>query len=219
MTRLRILLPLLILASLLPLSSHAVMPGEVRWNNETADTTRLTTLLVDASRTLREQPQRVTGPVVRAVAERFIGTPYKGRTLEGTPERLTVNLDSLDCTTFVETVLAIVLTVEDNRTAWQDYLFTLEQLRYRQGKMDGYSSRLHYVSDWIVDNIHRGNLRELTDRLPGVAYQVKTLDFMSKNRDLYPALADQEQFEKINNFEVGYRSHRFPYIRSGALQG
>jgi len=210
---------LTLISLLIPLGAGAVMPGEVRWNNEAADTTRITRLLTDAARMLREQPQPVTGPVVAGIAETFIGTPYKGGTLEGKPEMLTVNLDSLDCTTFVETIVAIVLTVEDNRTAWQDYLFTLEQLRYRQGKMDGYSSRLHYPSDWIVDNVHRGNLREMTDRLPGVAYQVKTLDYMTAHRDAYPALADTAEYDKLKNFEIGYRSHRFPYIRAGALQG
>lgn len=204
---------------LLPLGAGAVMPGEVRWNNEAADTTRITRLLTEAAGILREQPVPSTGPVVAAIAGTFTGTPYKSGTLEGKPEMLTVNLDSLDCTTFVETIVAIVLTAEDNRTAWQDYLFTLEQLRYRQGKMDGYSSRLHYASDWIVDNIHRGNLREITDRLPGVSYQVKTLDYMTAHRDAYPALADSAEYEKVKNFEIGYRSHRYPFIRSGALQG
>ncbi|MDE5728005.1 MAG: DUF1460 domain-containing protein [Duncaniella sp.] len=212
-----ILLPLLSL--LLPLGAGAVMPGEVRWNNQAADTIRINRLLTDAAKMLRDQPQPATGPAVAGIAETFTGTPYKSGTLEGSPEMLTVNLDSLDCTTFVETVVAIVLTAEDNRTAWQDYLFTLEQLRYRQGKIDGYSSRLHYASDWIVDNIHRGNLREITDRLPGAAYQVKTLDYMTAHRDAYPALADSVQYEKVKNFEIGYRSHRYPYIRSSALQG
>lgn len=109
--------------------------------------------------------------------------------------------------------------MSERRNSWQDFIYNLEQLRYRQGRLDGYASRLHYISDWIVDNTHRGNLREVTDRMPGVKYQVKTLDYMSRHRDAYPALADDSAFDKIKNCEVGYRSHRFPYLRSSSLMG
>ena len=130
---------------------------------------------------------------------------------------LTVNLDEMDCTTFVETVSAMVLTIKERRNSWQDFLYNLEQLRYRQGRINGYASRLHYISDWIVDNTHRGNLRDITDRLPGAKYQVKTIDYMSRHRDSYPAMKDDATFEGIKNSEVGYRSHRYPYIRRSAL--
>ena len=36
---------------------------------------------------------------------------------------------------------------------------------------------------------------------------------MSKHRDAYPSLKDSLTFEKIKGYEVGFRSHRFPYIR------
>ncbi|MGD9771744.1 MAG: N-acetylmuramoyl-L-alanine amidase-like domain-containing protein, partial [Parabacteroides sp.] len=37
----------------------------------------------------------------------FEGTPYVASTLEQTPEQLVVNLREFDCTTFVESVLAL----------------------------------------------------------------------------------------------------------------
>ena len=40
---------------------------------------------------------------------------------------------------------------------------------------------------------------------------------MSRNRSKYPALSDSATFEGIKNMEVGYRSHRFPYIKSARL--
>lgn len=40
---------------------------------------------------------------------------------------------------------------------------------------------------------------------------------MSHNRSAYPALSDQEAFEGIKNMEVGYRSHRFPFVKSARL--
>ncbi|MDE7407055.1 MAG: DUF1460 domain-containing protein, partial [Muribaculaceae bacterium] len=48
-------------------------------------------------------------------------------------------------------------------------------------------------------------------------YQVKTLDFMSTHRDKYPQLADSVQFERIKNTEIGYRSHRYPFIKTSRI--
>ena len=59
----------------------------------------------------------------------------------------------------------------------------------------------------------------MTVRLPISAYAVKTLDYMTKHRDSYPALADSAEFERMKNCEIGYRSHRFPYIRTSTLAG
>ena len=186
----------------------------VRWHNEASDTTRITQMLT----TVGNQGPLSSNQRIAAFAHLLEGTPYASGTLEGSPEMLTVNLDSLDCTTFVETVAALALTLEEGRNAWQDFIYNLEQLRYRQGHVDGYASRLHYVSDWVVDNTHRGLLTEMTDRLPGWAHQVKTLDYMSRHRNAYPAMADDEVYEKIKSAEVGFRSHRFPVLKSSLMQ-
>lgn len=186
----------------------------VRWHNEASDTTRITKMLT----TVSSQGDLSSNQRVAAFAHLLEGTPYASGTLEGTPEMLTVNLDSMDCTTFVETVAAMALTLDEGRNAWQDFIYNLEQLRYRQGRADGYASRLHYVSDWIVDNTHRGLLTEVTDRLSGWSHQVKTLDYMSRHRSAYPAMADDETYEKIKSSEVGFRSHRFPILKSSLMQ-
>lgn len=210
-----IYISIVVTAFLSPSRAMAVLPGDVRWHNEESDTTKITRMLVKASKA----DIKSGGDLVVLLAREFIGTPYGAGTLESQPERLTINLDSVDCTTFVETVLAMTLTVKEGRTSWQDLVYNLGNIRYRQGRLDGYSSRLHYISDWIVDNSHRGNITEMTGRLPNSTYMVKTLDFMTSNRDKYPALADSAEFERLKNFEVGYRSHRFPYLRSSTLMG
>ncbi len=197
-----------------PFQGKAVNPGQTRWTNEASDTTRITKILIEAS----AQDFKSPNEAVAFIGHKFIGTPYGESTLEGQPEMLTVNLDEMDCTTFVETVAAMAITIEERRNSWQDYLYNLENIRYRQGKVDGYASRLHYISDWIVDNTHRGNIKEVTDRMPGIGHQVKSLYFMSRHRDSYEALKDSAEFERIKNVEVGYRSHRFPYIKTAALQ-
>ena len=116
-------------------------------------------------------------------------------------------------------VLAMSYTVGEGRTSWRDFGYNLERMRYRGGEANGYGSRLHYICDWVVDNIHRGNIEDATRLFPRTNYVTRTIDFMSSNRDKYPALADSAEFEKIKNVEIGYRSHRFPYIKTIDLAG
>lgn len=204
---------LILIAACTSICASAVIPSEVRFHNEAADTTRITELLIELDRLPSATPEQL----VAEAGSRFINTPYVAATLEGTPERLTVNTEELDCTTFVETALALALTAESHRTSWRDYINTLEQIRYRGGRVNGYPSRLHYISDWIVDNAHRGNLVEVTERIGKADSKVKTLDYMSQHRSAYPALADSANFAGIKSTEVGYRSHKYPYIKSTSL--
>ncbi len=203
----------ILLLIILPANVLAADPHEVRWHNEAADTTTITRILVKATDLCASNPNQL----VEFIGREFIGTPYKAGTLEGSPEALTVNLEEMDCTTFVETVVALALTVENHRCSWIDFLDMLETIRYRNGYADGYASRLHYISDWVITNTHRGYIKDVTDRIPQSDVQIKTLDFMSRNRSKYPALSDSATFEGIKNMEVGYRSHRFPYIKSARL--
>lgn len=203
----------ILLLIILPANVLASDPREVRWHNEATDTTTINRILVKATDLCASNPNQL----VEFIGREFIGTPYKSGTLEGSPEALTVNLEEMDCTTFVETVVALALTVENHRCSWIDFLDMLETIRYRNGYADGYASRLHYISDWVITNTHRGYIKDVTDRIPQSDVQIKTLDFMSRNRSKYPALSDSATFEGIKNMEVGYRSHRFPYIKSARL--
>lgn len=198
----------------LSLNAAAVLPEQIRWHNEATDTTRITEILTRAVAIKTNNPQ----DRVMTIARLFLDTPYVAHTLESdSVEQLTVNLEQLDCTTFVETVLTLAKTAAENRSSWRDFVHNLENIRYRNGHLNGYASRLHYVSDWIIDNSHRGNIYEATNRAPKVNYTVKTIDFMTEHRDSYPALADSAQFARVDDVERGYMSHRFPYIKAADL--
>ncbi len=188
--------------------------GELRFGNERTDTVRLTELL-DAGAAID------TDNCGRAAffAHQFIGIPYQAHTLESPDgnETLTIRLDSLDCTTFAETVLSLARTAGERRHSWRDYVYNLRSLRYRGGRIDGYPSRLHYIAEWAVDNIHRGNLEDATRLFPRITHMVKSIDFMSTHRDRYPALADSAAYARIRLTESGYRNHRFPYIKTNDL--
>lgn len=201
---------LAIAAAASAICANAADNGLVRWPNEAADTVRLNTMLVEASALRPARP----GEYVAWFGEKFLDTPYKAHTLEHAPEQLTVNLDSLDCTTFVETALALAITAQERRWSWRDFIYNLRRIRYRQGSVDGYASRLHYICDWALDNTARGNFSEVTNRFPKVNYVVKTISFMSENADKYPALADSATLANIKNVEIGYRNHRYPFIKT-----
>lgn len=185
----------------------------VRFANEAADTLRIVELLSDASKQHFDNPEAR----VAFFARKFIGTPYVAHTLEGDPEMLTVNLEELDCTTFVETALALAFTVGEQRSSWHDFVYNLRRIRYRNGEVNGYPSRLHYISDWAVDNKHRGNFSEVSADFPRSNVMSRTLDFMTSNRDKYPALADSANYARVRDIENGYRQHRFTYIKSADL--
>lgn len=208
MKRLTFLLSIVLLTAL---SGRAQM--DVEFHNESADTTRLAQLLDAAAAANLPTPEER----VAFFGKAFLGTPYVAHTLEGDEEVLRINTEELDCTTFVESCLALAMTIGENRHSWRDYVYNLRRIRYRNGEVNGYPSRLHYIADWAVDNRHRGNFRDVTEDFPRINYIVRSLDFMTSHRDAYPALADSANFARMKSVESGYRNHRFPYLKSSEL--
>lgn len=201
-----ILLSIAIIAS--TVSTFAANPRDMRYHCDN-DTTKINELLKAGFDSGITDPNEL----VSHYAHKLLGTPYVAHTLEGESEMLTIDIDELDCTTFVETLYALTRTTLERRYSWRDYAHNLESVRYRGGVMKGYASRLHYISEWIIDNNHRGNLKEETPNLNGVKYEVKTINFMSKHRDNYPSLADNNTFQEIKEVERGYHNHRYPIIK------
>lgn len=188
---------------------------DVRWHNESSDTIVITDWLKEAASKRFE----TAGARTAWLARQMEGRPYVAHTLEGDTEALTVNVDELDCTTFAETVMALSYTLAEQREGWQDFVYNLRRLRYRQGVVNGYSSRLHYICDWAMDNIHRGNFIDATPLFTKSKYMVRSIDFMTSHRDSYPALKDSLQYARVRDVENGYRNHRFPYLKSNDVAG
>ena len=154
--------------------------------------------------------------LVEFYARQLLGTPYVAHTLEGDEEMLTINIHELDCLTFIETLYALTRTTLNGRYSWRDYASHIENVRYRGGEMDDYSSRIHYMSEWIIDNHMRGNLVEVTPDLPHVDYMVKNIDYMTHHTESYRQLKnDTAMVEKIRRHEL--RNHRFPYLKRSWL--
>jgi hypothetical protein len=150
------------------------------------------------------------GPRAIRVGELAIGTPYEPYTLEayikagGDPkglEPLTVSLTRFDCVTLVESCLAVARAADDGKPpTWQRFSREVERMRYRGGKRSGYSSRLHYFSEWISDGEKRGLVKNLGQELGGVN-DTRPLRFMTEHRSSYPALADDQVYAKIGEME------------------
>lgn len=152
---------------------------------------------------LSEAPDTAMGPMMIRVGRAFLGTPYVAQTLEAGPdERLVVNLRGLDCTTYVENVLVLSRLAKEGKLNWGHYLNGLEQVRYRDGKLDGYPSRLHYFTEWIRDNEAKGLVRNITEQIYGVTFR-KQINFMGTHRSLYPMLASDANFTAIKKTESG----------------
>ena len=138
---------------------------------------------------IRFSPE-VGKPIADLVVEiglSFLGTPYVAATLEnGLEEKLVINLRELDCTTFAETCLALARTVKNKKTDFESFVAELEHLRYRNGIRNGYSSRLHYFSEWISNNAEKKIISEEPD-MNGVKLN-KTINFMSTHPEEYPVL-------------------------------
>lgn len=154
--------------------------------------------------------------LIEFYARELLGTPYVAHTLEGDEELLTINIHELDCLTFIESLYALTRTTLTGRYSWRDYAANIENVRYRGGEMGDYSSRIHYISEWIIDNNVRGNLVEITPELPHADYMVKSIDYMTHHTDSYRQLKnDSAMVEKIRRYEL--RNHRFPYLKKSWL--
>lgn len=149
------------------------------------------------------------GKRIVRIGETFVGSPYLPQTLDPPgPERMVINLRAMDCVTFVENMLALAHFVRETPRdaldrpddAMRRYQGMIERIRYRDGRLAAYPSRLHYFTDWLRDNERRGLLALVTDDLGGVA-DVEPISFMTSHRDAYRQLVDQSSYDEIGRIE------------------
>ncbi len=152
------------------------------------------------------------GDAIIEAGKSFIGTDYIANTLEiNSNEELVVNLTGLDCVTFVENCLTFARCLKKGNTTFEGYKAELEKIRYRDGVIDGYGSRLHYFSDWIYNNQEKGIVKDITQEIGGVEYN-KKINFMSNHTSSYKQLSDKSQIENIKTAEEAINSRNYYYI-------
>ena len=122
-------------------------------------------------------------------AKQMLGVPYVAGTLDGNEEeQLVIRTDALDCTTFVETVLALCIADKRGERSFAGFKKALTDVRYRDGVLDGYVSRLHYFSDWIRNNEQMGFVKECTSETSCAQPQELWLNFMTAHVDSYQSM-------------------------------
>jgi len=150
--------------------------------------------------------------VIVEIGESFVGTDYLAHSLETDgDEQLVINLSGLDCTTFVEYSLAISRCIKKNTTSFDDFMEELQFIRYRDGVINGYTSRLHYFSDWIDNNVAKGLVEDVTFQIGGEPIKFY-LDFMSTHPDSYKQLEENPELIpiiKIQEDEISSREYYY----------
>jgi hypothetical protein len=150
--------------------------------------------------------------LVPAVAMHFLNTPYVASTLEiPGDEQLVINLRQVDCTTYVEYVLAISMAAKAGDVSFENFTRNLAFIRYRNGMINGYPSRLHYFSDWLNDNALKGILTIVSNTI-GTQQFIPSSGFMSKNPKLYRQLENIAFIDSIRETEKLIAGFRMQFI-------
>ncbi|MFC2093391.1 N-acetylmuramoyl-L-alanine amidase-like domain-containing protein [Bacteroidota bacterium] len=152
--------------------------------------------------------------VITEVGISFLGTEYVAGTLDENPDEevLVIKISGLDCVTFVENVLAMSRLVKKGKIDIEDYENELESIRYRDGNNTGYTSRLHYFTDWIYDNEGKGVIKDITYDIGGVPYN-KNINFMTTHTKSYKQLhGNNKNISRMKDVESAMNERELFYI-------
>ena len=162
----------------------------------------------ELSKVLKANQQKSVPELMIIVAKQMLGTEYVAGTLEKVPEQLVVSLTQTDCILFVESCLAMALNAKKGVFHPDSLCATIQSLRYRDGKVDGYASRIHYTSEWIRQGEARGIFREITDVLSGDNLSGQRFSYMSEHSDAYRQLkGNPAEVARIAQMEASLNQH------------
>ena len=155
----------------------------------------------------KELIDTTTSNLITFFARKQIGIPYEANMLDKSPtEKLVVDLSGEDCVIYVENTMALTMTALEHDSTVSKFAQNLEHLRYRNGKMEGYASRLNYFSDWLLDNQKRGNISIISQKWPNTA-RMDSIYFMSTHRSDYPQLTRSDSLYRLIKKRETYLSH------------
>ncbi|MDE6479755.1 MAG: DUF1460 domain-containing protein [Muribaculaceae bacterium] len=132
----------------------------------------------------------------------------------------TIDVHSFTPLSFISTCLALAKAYETSSAPnWRDFADKYENVMFKRGEATDFVSRFLYPSDWIADNIFRGNVTDVTFNLDGLAARKKekSIDYISHNKDSFKAFNNPTNYERLKMLEMGFRNHQIPYISNGDL--
>ncbi|MBZ0181062.1 MAG: DUF1460 domain-containing protein [Melioribacteraceae bacterium] len=168
------------------------------------------------SKSLADKP---INEVIVELGKSFLGTDYEAHTLEkGEKEELIINLTGLDCYTYMESLIALARCIKSSDTSFENYTKEIESLRYRNGVMGDYPTRLHYASDWLYDAAKRGFIKDITKEIGGVTFE-NNVNFMSTHPESYKFLKNNDEFVKaIAETEKEISAREYFYIPQDEIE-
>lgn len=209
----RYLLSILFL-SLVALSSRAYELAAFHCDE---DTTLINSLL--ASPELKELP---SGDRVSFFARKLVGSPSSLRSeiLEADTMQFTVNAHTFTPLSFISTCIALAQAYETSSSPnWRDFADRFENVMFKKGEASDFVSRFLYPSDWIADNIFRGNVQDITANLDGISprKKEKSIDYISHHKESFKAFENPKNYDRLKMLEMGFRNHQIPYVSNGDL--
>ena len=140
------------------------------------------------------------GKRIDFLSRQFLGTKYKEATLTGdagTPEVFVINLETVDCLTFIEYIEAMRRSV-----SFDEFRENLMRVRYRSG-LPAFRNRNHFFTDWkafnsdmisdVTKHIAAGKSKDVSKRLnekhdgsfflPGISCRLREVTYI-KTLDL-----------------------------------
>lgn len=152
-------------------------------------------------------------------ARQLKGVPYVAKTLEhNKTERLVVNLRQLDCTTYVETVLALSRCMRQGKATFANYCDQLRLIRYEGGTV-AYTARKHYFTYWIDQSQKQGLVALVkSPNPPFSAVQTVKANYMTTHLAQYPMLDGRaDRVAKVKAMEDAITGLKQRYIPKASL--
>ena len=174
-----------------------------------SDSIRVIKLLNDA----KKQPESTN--YIIYFARKLKGIPYVAHTLEiNKKEKLVINLRQLDCTTYVENVVALSMCMNEKKYTFKSFCDNLKKIRYRDDSQPHYTQRLHYFTDWIENNTKKGICKEIQSPTPPFTNTQRiNVFYMSENPSKYKMLKENPKYiPTIRKTEQNINQKTYRYI-------
>lgn len=181
------------------------------------------TVLINSLLASPELKELTPGSRVAFFAKKLVGSPsaLREEILEADSLEFRINLHSFTPLSFISSCIALAQAYETSSAPnWRDFADKFENVMFKKGQATDFISRFLYPSDWIADNIFRGNISDATMNLDGLVAKKKekSIDYISHHRDSFKALSNQNNYDRLKMLEMGFRNHQIPYISNGDLQ-
>ena len=155
----------------------------------TSYTTREDSLLIENRVAMLRKQGGTTQELVFKAAKSMYGTPYVANLLglADQPERFRITVAKTDCILFVEAMLCLARTAASTQEgpAYDAFAKEMAHCRYRRPhKIEHFSDRIHYTTEWIRNLEARGIVKDITLELGGEVYD-HPISYMSAHPSSY----------------------------------